>query len=51
MLPFDGSSIEILANYQSNISLLESLLKVNLGKKIMILGDFNWDLKRNKRFG
>ena len=35
-LPFDDNSIERLANFQSNISLLESLLKLNLGKKIMI---------------
>ena len=47
-LAFDDNSLERLANFQSNISLLESILKENQGKKVIILGDFNCDLKRNR---
>ena len=49
-LPFDDNSYDRLANIQSNISLLETFLAQHENEQVFILGVFNCDTKRNKRF-
>ena len=48
--PFDDNSYDRLANIQSNISLLETFLTQHENEQVFIIGDFNCNLKRNKRF-
>ena len=49
-IPFDDNSPERLAIIQSTLSLLESELFVNENNNVIIIGDFNCDLARDKRY-
>lgn len=49
-IPFDDNTPERLSIIQSTLSLLESELCVNNENNVMIIGDFNCDLSRGKRF-
>ena len=49
-LPFDNNSKDRLCLYKSNISLLEAQIKLNKSTETILLGDFNADLTRAKRF-
>ena len=49
-LPFDNGKKESLALFKSNLSLLESQVKLDGSDESIILGDFNADLTRGNRF-
>ena len=49
-LPFDNKTKESLCLFKSNLSLIESQIKLDKDEEIIILGDFNADLKRGNRF-
>ena len=48
--PFDDGSMLKLSGLQSNLSMLEAEIRNMRGEDIIIIGDFNADFKRNKRF-
>ena len=49
-LPFDDSSKERFSLFKSNLSLLESQFKIHQQDDVVIVGDWNADSNRNKRF-
>ena len=46
-MPFDD---ELLAYFQSNLSLIESEIKLNKIHDIITIGDFNANMKKKNRF-
>jgi hypothetical protein len=48
--PYDDGTVEKLGFFHSTIAMLESDVKEFSGNSILIMGDFNSDLNRNKRF-
>ena len=49
-LPFDDNSTEKLANYISNLQILESIIEEHVDIPLFIVGDFNTDLNLDKRY-
>ncbi len=49
-LPYDNNSKERMCLYKSNISLIEAQLKLKKSTETILMGDFNADLSRGKRF-
>ena len=49
-VPFDNGSKERLVNFKSFLSCMESILDVYDNERVILLGDWNCDLNRGKRF-
>jgi hypothetical protein len=51
-LQFDNNSSEALASFELNLSIISSIIDDNVNKNIstIVIGDFNADLNRKKRF-
>ena len=49
-IPFDDNSAYRYAQLKSTLELIASIIEDNLDKTVLVVGDFNADLKREKRY-
>ena len=48
--PYDDNTKERLCTFKSNISLINAQMKMHKAEETVVIGDFNADLERGKRF-
>ncbi|RNA14535.1 hypothetical protein BpHYR1_003725 [Brachionus plicatilis] len=49
-IPYNNGKKKRLLNFRSTISALESLMELNQSEKVILLGDWNCDLSRKRKF-